>query len=76
MNRIKYIFALMLSVFMLTNSNQLSIAANETNLICEIQSTIRSDKIIVKHRLYNGKYQHRRWNKSKHKWVDPSWIDD
>lgn len=76
MKRIKYIFALMISVFMLTNSNQLSIAANETNLIYEIQSNIRSDMIIVKHRLYNEKYQHRRWNRSMHKWVDPSWIDD
>lgn len=34
-----------------------------------------SDKIVVKVRYYNGRYQYRRWNDTKQCWVDPNWID-
>ena len=34
-----------------------------------------SDKIVIKYRIYNGKYQYRRWNDTKQCWVDPNWID-
>ena len=34
-----------------------------------------SDKIEVKVRYYNGRYQYRRWNATKQCWVDPNWID-
>ena len=34
-----------------------------------------ADKIITKYRTHNGKKQYRRWNETKHCWVDPHWID-
>ncbi|MQN01049.1 MAG: hypothetical protein FRC54_03575 [bacterium LCO1.1] len=32
------------------------------------------DDITVMYRRYKGKYQYRRWNKTKNKWVDSHWI--
>ena len=32
--------------------------------------------IITKHRVHNGKMQHRRYDTDTKKWVDPDWIDD
>ena len=33
------------------------------------------DVIVTKTRIYNGKYQYRRWNQTQGYWVDPYWID-
>lgn len=35
----------------------------------------RADVIVIKYRIYNGKYQYRRWNETQGYWVDPYWID-
>lgn len=34
-----------------------------------------ADEIIIKGRIYQGKYQIRRWNATQGYWVDPYWID-
>lgn len=34
-----------------------------------------ADVIVYKYRLYNGKYQYRRWNETRGYWVDPYWMD-
>lgn len=34
-----------------------------------------ADQIEVRTRVYNGKYQYRRWNVTRHRWEDPYWID-
>lgn len=34
-----------------------------------------SDEIEIKTRIYNGKMQYRRWNKTQNCWIDPYWID-
>ncbi len=34
-----------------------------------------ADVIVVKTRIYQGKYQIRRWNETRGYWVDPYWID-
>ncbi len=33
------------------------------------------DDIIKKYRTHNGKRQYRHWNKTRHCWVEPYWID-
>lgn len=37
--------------------------------------TPHADVIVYKYRIYNGKYQYRRWNETRGYWVDPYWID-
>ncbi len=34
-----------------------------------------ADVIVVKNRIYQGRYQFRRWNETRGYWVDPYWID-
>lgn len=34
-----------------------------------------TDVIVVKYRVWNGKKQKRRWNKTKNRWEDPAWKD-
>lgn len=34
-----------------------------------------ADVIVYKYRIYNGKYQYRRWNETRGYWVDPYWMD-
>lgn len=34
-----------------------------------------ADEIIIKTRVFNGRYQYRRWNVTRGQWVDPNWID-
>lgn len=36
---------------------------------------LSTDKIVTKYRVYDGKWQYRRWNETKECWVDPHWID-
>lgn len=36
---------------------------------------LRADVIETKTRIYHGRQQYRRWNKTRGKWVDPAWID-
>ncbi len=36
---------------------------------------VNADKIVMKTRTEKGKLQYRRWNETKHCWVDPAWID-
>ena len=36
---------------------------------------LADDVIVYKYRLYNGKPQYRRWNRTRGCWVDPDWID-
>ncbi|MFQ9156902.1 MAG: hypothetical protein ACLR5B_04495 [Blautia sp.] len=45
---------------------------NEThyNVKCE---NYASDVIVIKTRIYKGKYQYRRWNETKRRWVDSKW---
>ena len=39
-----------------------------------IQQT-STDVIVWKYRVWNGKKQKRRWNKTKNRWEDPAWKD-
>lgn len=34
-----------------------------------------TDVIVWKYRVWNGKKQKRRWNKTKNRWEDPAWKD-
>ena len=34
-----------------------------------------ADVIEIRHRVFNGKRQYRRWNVTQGCWVDPYWID-
>lgn len=34
-----------------------------------------TDVILWKYRVWNGKKQKRRWNKTKNRWEDPAWKD-
>ena len=34
-----------------------------------------TDVIVWKYRVWNGKKQTRRWNKTKNRWEDPAWTD-
>ena len=34
-----------------------------------------TDVIVWKYRVWNGKKQERRWNKTKNRWEDPAWKD-
>lgn len=35
----------------------------------------RADIIETKTRIYQGRQQYRRWNRTRGYWVDPEWID-
>ncbi len=52
-------------------------AAQDSNLALDGYSIVSpcADKIVVKYRTHNGKKQYRRWNDTKHCWVDSHWID-
>lgn len=34
-----------------------------------------ADVIVYQYRIYNGKYQYRRWNETRGYWVDSKWLD-
>lgn len=34
-----------------------------------------ADDIVIYYRIYNGRRQKRRWNRTQGKWVDKAWID-
>ena len=34
-----------------------------------------ADVIVLKKRIYQGRYQVRSWNETRGYWVDPEWID-
>jgi len=49
---------------------------NSSDLIAQSGeiSIFAADVIVLKTRIYNGRYQYRRWNETKKRWVDPYWI--
>lgn len=52
-------------------------AAQDSNLTPDGNSIVSpcADKIVIKYRILNGKKQYRRWNETKHCWVDSHWIN-
>lgn len=51
---------------------------NDPSLVIYSNSSIAvplSDNIVWRYRSINGKRQKRRWNETRHIWVDPDWID-
>lgn len=52
-------------------------AAQDSNLTPDGNSIVSpyADKIVMKYRIHNGKKQYRRWNDTKHCWIDSHWID-
>ena len=56
-----------------------SFSAEEINVpnAYEAESGIQpyaSDVIVYKYRMYNGRWQYRRWNETRACWVDHMWI--
>lgn len=52
-----------------------AIADARANSKMMAENVCSSDVITIKTRIYQGKYQYRRWNETKQCWVDPDWID-
>lgn len=79
----KIIIAIMLFILLLQLPSNALAADNITspihslprNISTEVSISPYLDNIVTKTRLYHGKFQYRRWNSTKHCWVDSHWID-
>lgn len=80
MSRAKQVFVFIACIFYVFSANHISLKAQNYITIQSASHTSTysiqtEDIILVKHRKYNGKLQYRRWNETKHYWIDPAWID-
>lgn len=75
MKRIKYCFIVFLLLFVVDRSSAETVG--QTYAFEQEWSLEKSneDVIVYKYRMWNGKVQYRRWNKTKGYWVDANWID-
>ncbi len=76
MNKLKYKLTIIALSFMLLSQRQIVCASPLKIETEKTEVTVMSNSIVIKHRFYKGRSQHRRWDDDKKKWVDPRWIDD
>lgn len=73
------LFAAMFMTFLVPSSYALDAPIAPIAPAAECSSegdvTTYADVIVYQYRIYNGKYQYRRWNETRGYWVDPYWID-
>ena len=55
-------------------ADAVDISVTEQRIINE-DKVLYADSIVKRYRLYQGRYQYRRWNETRGYWVDPAWID-
>lgn len=69
--------AAMLMTILIPSSYAIELFSVSTLTASVDESTIipYADVIVYKYRIYNGKYQYRRWNETRGYWVDPYWMD-
>ena len=70
---------LMIILFSLVSFQNIELPINlnpQYKLVHSPDAHIYKSDIVTKHRYHNGKYQHRRYNRTLRKWVDSKWIDD
>lgn len=86
MNKLKKTVSLTMCAIMLLTSGVIGASAAETSTADEQAISVaaaasepgiepQADVIYWKYRYYNGHYQKRRWNETKHLWVDLMWIN-
>lgn len=65
-----------LALSMQVESYSVAISDRELDQYCAKNIQQKSTDVIVwKYRVWNGKKQKRRWNKTKNRWEDPAWKD-
>ncbi len=76
----KKIITVLLAALTIISSGAIAASAAQTDLPSASAFAVKpgddpqSDKIIKKWRNNDGVWQYRRWNDTKHCWVDPHWI--